>query len=355
MWRGAFLAAQEALSHPALLRSLHTRPAGVKCVVFNDKYMTCMWGNQEDQPVANYSLYYWYGTHLYQHQPVATECRRYLQHNGINIGCWFDDSEITPFQTFRVHINASLGSRTHVIPTYDMKLQDLVKPDPPVNLTLQNMSNHQLQLSWQTPYPKPHCMEYAVRYKSNKDTDWMVHRVSGELFSFPSIDEEKKYTFHVRSKISQYCGSTQLWSEWSVPVYWGNAMAHGDPVPTAPRLPPAHPGPLGPARLTLACPRRLCWGAVLGADGPDPSGLRRGAADARRDASPHGESVDRLHAPGAQPQQDLRRALQHPQGQLPGVGWRAQGRGGELHTQLQREHLPRQRAAPQGGPGARCR
>uniref|UniRef100_A0A7M4E638 Fibronectin type-III domain-containing protein n=1 Tax=Crocodylus porosus TaxID=8502 RepID=A0A7M4E638_CROPO len=213
------------LSHPALLRSLHTRPAGVKCVVFNDKYMTCMWGNQEDQPVANYSLYYWY----VPHQPVATECRRYLQHNGINIGCWFDDSEITPFQTFRVHINASLGSRTHVIPTYDMKLQDLVKPDPPVNLTLQNMSNHQLQLSWQTPYPKPHCMEYAVRYKSNKDTDWMVKLlVSGELFSFPSIDEEKKYTFHVRSKISQYCGSTQLWSEWSVPVYWGNAMAHGE-------------------------------------------------------------------------------------------------------------------------------
>ncbi|XP_006024487.1 cytokine receptor common subunit gamma isoform X2 [Alligator sinensis] len=194
---------------------------GVKCVVFNDEYMTCMWGDQEDQPAANYSLYYWY-----QHQPAVTECRRYLRHNGINTGCWFSHSEITLFQTFRVHVNASHGSRIQVIPTYDMKLQDLVKPDPPVNLTLQNMSNHQLQLSWHTPYPRQQCVEHAVRYKSNKDTDWTVHGVSGQLFSFPSVDEEKKYTFQVRSKINQYCGSTQLWSEWSVPMYWGNTMAH---------------------------------------------------------------------------------------------------------------------------------
>ncbi|XP_006024485.1 cytokine receptor common subunit gamma isoform X1 [Alligator sinensis] len=202
---------------------------GVKCVVFNDEYMTCMWGDQEDQPAANYSLYYWY-----QHQPAVTECRRYLRHNGINTGCWFSHSEITLFQTFRVHVNASHGSRIQVIPTYDMKLQDLVKPDPPVNLTLQNMSNHQLQLSWHTPYPRQQCVEHAVRYKSNKDTDWTVHGVSGQLFSFPSVDEEKKYTFQVRSKINQYCGSTQLWSEWSVPMYWGNTMAHnstGEPMP----------------------------------------------------------------------------------------------------------------------------
>lgn len=48
------------------------------------------------------------------------------------------------------------------------------------------------------------------------------HLVSGKIFSFPSVDYEKYYTFYVKSKINQYCGTTQLWSEWSVPVFWGN-------------------------------------------------------------------------------------------------------------------------------------
>lgn len=48
------------------------------------------------------------------------------------------------------------------------------------------------------------------------------HQVKGDVFSFPSVDYEKYYTFYVRSKINSYCGTTQLWSEWSVPVVWGS-------------------------------------------------------------------------------------------------------------------------------------
>lgn len=46
--------------------------------------------------------------------------------------------------------------------------------------------------------------------------------MKGDVFSFPSVDYEKYYTFYVRSKINSYCGTTQLWSEWSVPVVWGS-------------------------------------------------------------------------------------------------------------------------------------
>ena len=46
--------------------------------------------------------------------------------------------------------------------------------------------------------------------------------MKGDVFSFPSVDYEKYYTFYVRSKINSYCGSTQLWSEWSIPVVWGS-------------------------------------------------------------------------------------------------------------------------------------
>lgn len=36
-----------------------------------------------------------------------------------------------------------------------------------------------------------------------------------------SVDPEKLYTFQVKSKINKYCGTTKLWSEWSLPGYWG--------------------------------------------------------------------------------------------------------------------------------------
>lgn len=132
-----------------------------------------------------------------------------------------------------------------------------VKPEAPVNLTIRNMSNNQLQLTWATPYPKARCLEHAVKYKSNKDTSWTVRAlgtallwlclgvscapaskvvpasstwlmslqelsVNGDVFSLPSVDYEKYYTFYVRSKINKYCGSTQFWSEWSAPVFWGS-------------------------------------------------------------------------------------------------------------------------------------
>nr|XP_008177171.1 cytokine receptor common subunit gamma isoform X2 [Chrysemys picta bellii] len=194
------------------------RQQGVECVLFNDQYLTCMWGSKE-MPTANYSLYYWY---FPPSSVMPVECKYYLQEKGINTGCWFNHSEIIQFRTFYIHINASHEGRSLVIPTKGMKLQDLVKPAPPVNLTIQNITNNQLQLTWDSMYNKPHCLEYAVRYKSNKDTRWTEHLASGKIFSFPSVDYEKYYTFNVKSKISQYCGTTQLWSEWSVPVFWGN-------------------------------------------------------------------------------------------------------------------------------------
>ncbi|XP_051486167.1 cytokine receptor common subunit gamma [Apus apus] len=191
-------------------------PPGVECILFNEEYMTCIWGSRETLK-ANYSLYYWY-----ENRPPVVECMHYLQDQGVSVGCRFNESEIIQFQTFHVLINASLGGRTLKIPSEPMHLQDLVKPEAPVNLTVHNMTGNQLQLTWASPYPKARCLEHAVKYKSNKDTSWTEHRVKGDVFSLPSVDYEKYYTFYVRSKINSYCGNTQLWSEWSVPVVWGS-------------------------------------------------------------------------------------------------------------------------------------
>uniref|UniRef100_A0A8B9CSS1 Fibronectin type-III domain-containing protein n=1 Tax=Anser brachyrhynchus TaxID=132585 RepID=A0A8B9CSS1_9AVES len=190
-------------------------PTGVECVLFNEEYMTCLWGSRETL-TTNYSLYYWY-----ENRSPVVECKRYLWDRGVSIGCHFNQSEIVQFQPFHVLLNASLNGQALEIRSKRMELQDLVKPGAPVNLTIRNMSSNQLQLTWSSPYPKAQCLEHAVKYKSNKDTSWIEHGVKGDIFSFPSVDYEKYYTFYVRSKINSYCGSTQLWSEWSVPVVWG--------------------------------------------------------------------------------------------------------------------------------------
>lgn len=51
--------------------------------------------------------------------------------------------------------------------------------------------------------------------------------MNGDVFSLPSVDYEKSYTFYVRSKINKFCGRTQFWSEWSVPVIWGSNSTKG--------------------------------------------------------------------------------------------------------------------------------
>ncbi|XP_068019704.1 cytokine receptor common subunit gamma [Melanerpes formicivorus] len=194
---------------------------GVDCVVFNEEYMTCTWGSRETL-TANYSLHYWYKGSL-----PAVECQQYLQAQGVRVGCHFNKSEIIQFLPFHVLLNASLNGRT-LTSSKVMELQNLVKPGAPVNLTIRNMSGNQLELSWTSPYRNADCLEHAVKYKSNKDTSWTEYRVKRDIFSFPSVDYEKYYTFYVRSKINTFCGNTQLWSEWSVPVVWGsNATSNG--------------------------------------------------------------------------------------------------------------------------------
>lgn len=52
----------------------------------------------------------------------------------------------------------------------------LVKPDPPIALSVRNTSNNQLELSWRSPFKKSKCLQHCVQYKSNKDSTWMVRK-----------------------------------------------------------------------------------------------------------------------------------------------------------------------------------
>lgn len=65
----------------------------------------------------------------------AVECKRYLQDQGVRVGCYFEQEELTQFKTFHVLINASVGGKTLEIPSKRMELQDLGTEwwgDPPL-------------------------------------------------------------------------------------------------------------------------------------------------------------------------------------------------------------------------------
>lgn len=97
-----------------------------------------------------------------------------------------------------------------------------VIPWAPENLTLRNLSEFQLEVTWKSSLSEK-CLEHLVQYRSNLDHSWTEQSVERRnSLSLPSVDGQKLYIFRVQSRFNPLCGSSQLWSEWSHPIQWGS-------------------------------------------------------------------------------------------------------------------------------------
>ncbi|KAG8144707.1 hypothetical protein E2320_013166 [Naja naja] len=185
--------------------------AKVDCICHNEDYVVCDWGSRQ-RPDRNYSFYFWY-----ENDSKPSECKDYMQKDRLNVACQF--SNCTLFMYLNMFLNDSQGQS--VVPEA-LLLNNRVRAGKPFNLTFHNLSNHQLLLTWDTPYNIPNCLQHSVRYKSNKDTEFMEHStVNSMKFNIPSVDPEKRYVFYVKSKLHIRCATTDLWSEESSPAFWG--------------------------------------------------------------------------------------------------------------------------------------
>ncbi|XP_070808122.1 cytokine receptor common subunit gamma [Pituophis catenifer annectens] len=185
--------------------------AKVDCICHNGDYVICDWGSQQ-KPVHNYSFYFWF-----EELSKPSECKDYIQKDGLNVACHISNYDL--FNSMGMHLKDSQGQ---TVVHQELRLSNRVRPGRPFNLTLSNLSNHQLLLTWKTPYKIPECLEHVIRYKSNKDTEFMEHSIVNSLkFQIPSVDPEKRYTFYVKSKRNNNCATTDLWSEESEPAFWG--------------------------------------------------------------------------------------------------------------------------------------
>uniref|UniRef100_A0A8C2URP7 Interleukin 2 receptor subunit gamma n=1 Tax=Chinchilla lanigera TaxID=34839 RepID=A0A8C2URP7_CHILA len=85
-------------------------------------------------------------------------------------GCWLQENEIRLYETFVVRLQDPREPRRQM--EQKLKLQNLVIPWAPENLTLRNLSESQLELSWKNRYALDRCLQHLVQYRSDWDSSW---------------------------------------------------------------------------------------------------------------------------------------------------------------------------------------
>lgn len=124
----------------------------------------------------------------------------------------------------------------------------LVQLNPPCNLSVKwNEQEGTLLLYWNSSTPlKETCVVYMVRNQKDisqvrLETSYDDHftfklpsvsssslfcsqttNVTGKSYSLSQVSQNKPYVFQVRSTVSNICGGSDLWSNWSDPIKWGS-------------------------------------------------------------------------------------------------------------------------------------
>lgn len=136
------------------------------------------------------------------------------------VGCRQPYQETERFNSF--HTNLIYGDN---ITEKELDLKSSVKMNPPMNLTVNNDSGHELWLYWNNSRNHD-CMESEVRHRTNNN-EWTHVMFDRGLhdFSLPLPSQKRRYEFQVRTRVSEMCHMSKFWSEWSQPISWGPFIA----------------------------------------------------------------------------------------------------------------------------------
>uniref|UniRef100_A0A3B3YT07 Fibronectin type-III domain-containing protein n=1 Tax=Poecilia mexicana TaxID=48701 RepID=A0A3B3YT07_9TELE len=198
----------------------------VTCLVINLESIRCMW-NLQGTPQVNYTFYSRFNLPCFN---LKTICAEYLSENGRNIGCTLPYIRLQRFESFYTELRG--GNKTYK-KEHDLKTK--VKLNPPTNLTVKNGSDLNLWFYWNHTV-NPSCVESQVRIRKN-DNNWETLKVSrgGKHYCHSLPSSTARYELQVKSRVDNYCGESEFWSDWSEPVVWGfnNTTGKAMPVWTA--------------------------------------------------------------------------------------------------------------------------
>lgn len=187
------------------------------CRVIHLKYVECLWKN----PDINYTFYSRFYGGSYR------ECDTYIIKDGLNAGCRQieDNLKTKRFLTFETILEHEQKNHTE-----ELQLKNKVKLDPPSNLTVQFRSE-ELLFEWKQIFA--HCVENEVRYRVNENRWEPSYKMKERnQYNIPLPSNSSRYELQVRSRVSDSCGQSEEWSDWSQPVVWGT---HNNTAPAVSR------------------------------------------------------------------------------------------------------------------------
>ncbi|XP_053501955.1 interleukin 2 receptor, gamma a [Ictalurus furcatus] len=196
----------------------------IECTVVNLEYMICTWDKDDkDGTLAeNYTF-----KSCYKNPDDPAECSSYQYSREVRVGCVvpYSEKELQRFKDFY----AWLYRDNLIIAKQEYKpLLNRVKLNAPNNVSLL-LSETELWIYWNvTSNTKDHCQEREVRYRINGN-NWSIYsKTMGNTFNVPFPNARSLYEFQVRVRMSSTCGESDLWSEWSEPVFWGSMKKIND-------------------------------------------------------------------------------------------------------------------------------
>ncbi|KAF4082210.1 hypothetical protein AMELA_G00149170 [Ameiurus melas] len=196
----------------------------IECMVVNLEYMICTWDKDDKDGtlVENYTF-----KSSYKNPGDPAECSSYQYVRAVRVGCVvpYSEEELQRFENFYAWLyrdNITIAKQEY------KPLLTRVKLNAPTNVSLL-LSETELWIYWNvTSNAKPQCQEREVRYRINGN-NWIIYsRIMMNMFTVPFPNTQSLHEFQVRVRVSLTCGESDLWSEWSKPVFWGSMKKIND-------------------------------------------------------------------------------------------------------------------------------
>uniref|UniRef100_A0A4W4GIT6 Fibronectin type-III domain-containing protein n=2 Tax=Electrophorus electricus TaxID=8005 RepID=A0A4W4GIT6_ELEEL len=174
----------------------------------------CSWTQTPDPILPTYYIAtYWYPR---TEQPLVHSCRRESDQDQ---QCILEELELYATVPHLVNITAvnALGSATRILP---ILIDDIMKPDPPVNVKVTLQPGRKLHVQWAPPPSWPDPVNFTLKYKVQ--FQWDKRKTASIMGPYESLSMVRSglvpgRTYHIQVSAMDFMGQGQS-SEWSDPV-----------------------------------------------------------------------------------------------------------------------------------------
>ncbi|XP_063151824.1 prolactin receptor [Candoia aspera] len=203
------------------------KPRIISCLSQGNETFTCQWEPSSDGSLpTNYTLLYnTFG------EEETHECPDYLS-AGPN-SCYFNQRVTRLWQTYNISVKAINDAGSNISDPHYVDIKEMVKPNPPMNLSLEVKMMNGLMYLWAKWSPPPRVnhlalCNYELRLKSSEGKEWESYFVGEHVqYKISQLHPGMKYTAQVRCRKGH--GERSAWSPESY-IHLHSGQPPGKPV-----------------------------------------------------------------------------------------------------------------------------